>query len=191
MEAEIGGNEEDVRLMEGIAEGERRALEQLYAKHHKRVFLFIRRFESNIAIAEDLANDVFLDIWDKAASFEGRSKVSSWILGMARFKALSEIRKRRNTVDPDDVMGEMEDEGDTPEVAAQKKDKGAVLMECVQRLSQEHRIVVDLIYYQEQSIKEAAEVLQVPENTIKTRMFHARKKLSEMMSDAGLDRGWP
>lgn len=191
MEAEITGNDYDIQLLAEVAKGERRALEQLYALHHKRVFLFIRRFESNIAIAEDLANDVFLDIWDQAARFEGRSKATSWMLGIARFKALSEIRKRRKTVDPDSALGEMEDEGDTPEIAAQKKDKGAVLMECVKRLSQEQRTVVDLVYYQEQSIKEAAEVLQVPENTIKTRMFHARKKLSEMMSEAGLDRGWP
>ena len=72
-----------------------------------------------------------------------------------------------------------------------KQDKAAALRVCINKLSNEHREVIDLVYYQEKAIKEIAVILEVPENTVKTRVFHARKKLSELMSKAGLDRGWP
>ena len=155
------------------------------------IYRFIRRFVNNDATAEDLANDVFLDAWQKASQFEGRSKVTSWLLAIGRFKALSEHRKKRKTVDPDEALGAMEDPSDNPEVIAQKTDKGNALKECIKMLSEDHRVIIDLVYYHERSIKEAAGILEIPENTVKTRMFHARKNLSALMQQRGLDRGWP
>jgi RNA polymerase sigma-70 factor (ECF subfamily) len=191
MNATVTSADEDVRFIEKIVNGDRDALGKLYEKHHKRVFHFIRRFEDNVAIAEDLANDVFIDIWHAASKFEGRSKVSSWILGMARFKVLAEQRKMKRTVDPDDALNEIEDDADTPEMSVQKMSKKAALKLCIKKLTKEHRVVIDLIYYHSKSIKEVAEILDVPQNTVKTRTFHARKALSTLMSEAGLDRGWP
>jgi len=85
----------------------------------------------------------------------------------------------------------IEDASDTPEVSLQKKDKGAVLRNCLEQLSREHREVIDLVYYHEKSVEEVAEIVGIPEATVKTRMFYARKKLSELLKAAGLDRGWP
>ena len=107
-------------LAKSAANGDREAMRLLYARHHVRVFRFILRFVPDSATAEDLTNDVFIDVWRQAGRYEGRSQVSTWILGMARFKALSDRRKVRNVVDPDDALSQVEDEGDTPEVAAQK-----------------------------------------------------------------------
>ncbi|MEM7301285.1 MAG: sigma-70 family RNA polymerase sigma factor [Pseudomonadota bacterium] len=183
--------EEDHELIKRVADGDRFALERLYAKHHVRVFRFIRRFESNEATAEDLANDVFLDVWNQAAKFEGRSQVTSWFLSIARFKALSERRKRRNVVDPDDALSKMADPADDPEIVAQKSNKSEMLKMCIGALSEDHRVIVDLVYYHERSISEIAEILEIPQNTVKTRMFHARKNLSEIMKQNGVDRGWP
>lgn len=191
MNLRAGTAQDDHLLIGLVANGDRNALENLYERHHRRVFHFVRRFVSESATAEDLANDVFIEVWHKAGTFEGRSSVSSWLLGMARFKALTERRKTRVTVDPDDALGTVEDGSDDPEVAAQKNDKGAALRRCIDRLPEEHRVVIDLVYFHERPIREVAEILEVPENTVKTRMFHARKKLSAMMEQAGLDRGWP
>ena len=154
-------------------------------------FLFIKRFINNDEIAEDIANDVFIEVWQKASTYEGRSRVSSWILGMARFKALSEVRKKRPMGASDEVMETLEDDADTPEVTVQKASKGELLKRCIDKLSGEHRNIIDLVYYHEKSIKEIAEILAVPENTVKTRAFHARKQLSVAMERAGVDRGWP
>jgi RNA polymerase sigma-70 factor, ECF subfamily len=73
----------------------------------------------------------------------------------------------------------------------QKADKGKRIEQCVKLLSAPHREVIDLVYYHEKNIKEVCEILQIPENTVKTRMFHARKRLSELLVAAGVDRGWP
>lgn len=178
-------------LIGRVGAGDREAMRLLYARHHVRVFRFILRFVPDSATAEDLTNDVFIDVWRQAGRFEGRSQVSTWILGMARFKALSDRRKVRNVVDPDDALAEIEDEGDTPEVTAQKKDKAEALRNCIAKLSADHREIVDLVYYHDKSIKEVAEIVGIPENTVKTRMFHARKNLSGLMQQAGIDRGWP
>lgn len=184
-----GASDED--LVRQVAQGERRALEALYARHHRRVFHFIRRFEDNAATAEDLANDVFLDVWSLAARFEFRSRVTSWLLGIARYKALNARRARKKTVDPDEELGGLADAADTPEITAQKASKAEALRKCIAALPEEHRIVVDLVYYHEMPIRDVAEILQLPENTVKTRMFNARRKLSALMQAAGLDRGWP
>lgn len=182
---------DDKKLMSLICDGDRNALRKLYERHHKRVFYFIQRFISNVATAEDLANDVFIEVWQSAEKYEGRSQVSSWLLGIARFKALSERRKIKPTVDPDEALGGLADDKDSPETTAQKMNKGEILKACVQKLSEEHRVVVDLIYYHSKSMNDVGEILDLPLNTVKTRAFHARKKLSILVREAGLDRGWP
>ena len=90
------------------------------------------------------------------------------------------------------LFGEaIEDEADTPEVTAQKLSKAEALRRCLADLSPEHREVIDLVYYHERSVDEVSEILGIPEGTVKTRMFHARKRLSEILKAAGIDRGWP
>jgi RNA polymerase sigma-70 factor (ECF subfamily) len=182
---------EDEALIARIAGGDKEALQVFYRRHRLVVYRFVLRIVRNEAAAEDLANDVFIDVFRQAGRFEGRSKATTWLLGMARFKALSERRKRRDTVDSDDALEEVEDEADTPEVSIQKQDKAQALRRCIDKLSPEHREVIDLTFYHGRSIKEIAEIAGIPENTVKTRAFHARKQLSVMMQKMGIDRGWP
>jgi RNA polymerase sigma-70 factor (ECF subfamily) len=99
-------------------------------------------------------------------------------------------RKPEEELD-EETAGAIEDASDDPEVAIQKKDKSAALRKCLQALSPEHREVIDLVYYHEKSVEEVAEVVGIPEATVKTRMFYARKRLSELLKAAGIDRGWP
>jgi RNA polymerase sigma-70 factor, ECF subfamily len=156
-----------------------------------RVYRFVLRLVRNEASAEDLISEVFLDVWRQADRFEGRSAVSTWLLAIARFKALSSMRRRPDEELDEEAAGAIEDTSDTPEVSLQKKDKSGLLRKCLEQLSREHREVIDLVYYHEKSIEEVAEIVGIPEATVKTRMFYARKKLSELLKAAGLDRGWP
>jgi len=166
-------------------------MQVLYARHHVRVFRFTLRLVRNEATAEDLISDVFLDVWRQAGKFEGRSAVTTWLLSIARFKALSAMR-RRSEEELDEGQAEaIEDESDDPEVVAQKKDKSAALRQCLAALSPEHREVIDLVYYHEKSVEEVAAIVGIPEATVKTRMFYARKRLAELLKAAGIDRGWP
>jgi RNA polymerase sigma-70 factor (ECF subfamily) len=182
---------EDRDLIARMSAGDRMALDRFYRLHHVKVYRFVRQFLREDSAAEDVANDIFIEVWRKASLYEGRSRVTTWLLGMARYKALSARRFHRETIDPGEALAEVEELSDTPEVALQKADKAAALKRCVAALSEEHRVVVDLVYYHEMSIAEVAAILEVPEGTVKTRMFNSRKKLSAMMAQAGLDRGWP
>jgi RNA polymerase sigma-70 factor, ECF subfamily len=182
---------DDRQLIAGIASEDQRALRNLIARHQLRVFRFITRIVRDEAVAEELTNEVFLEAWRNAKTFEGRSSPSTWLLSIAHNRAISALRKRREQSWDEDKANEIADTDDDPEVVAQKADKSAVMRRCLDGLTAEHREIIDLVYYHEQSIAEASAVLGIPEATVKTRMFYARKRLSEVMKAAGVDRGWP
>ncbi len=180
----------DEVLIRQIVKGDKDAIHILYARHSVRVFRFLTRMTGNDASAEDLVSEVFTEVWRSAARFEGRSQVTTWILGIARFKAMSAMRRRTLDALDDDVAASIEDPADNPEIAMQNADRSAVLQSCLKDLSAAHRQVVDLIYYHGQSIEEVAEIVGVPQNTVKTRAFHARKRIAELMAERGIDRAW-
>src|ERR1035437_7281417 len=181
----------DEVLIARIAGGDRLAMQVLFARHHVRVYRFVLRLVRNEATAEDLISDVFLDVWRQAGKFEGRSAVSTWMLSIARFKALSALRRRPEQELDDKTAEQIEDRSDDPEAALAKKDKSAVLRQDLSKLCAEHREVVDLVYYHEKSVEEVAGIVGIPEATVNTRMFYARKKLSELLKEQGIDRGCP
>jgi RNA polymerase sigma-70 factor (ECF subfamily) len=187
----VNQHPDDEELITRIARGDRLAMQVLFARHNLRVFRFVVRLVKDEGLAEDMIGEVFLDVWRQAGRFEARSSVSTWLLSIARFKALSALRKRREDQLDEDMAGEIEDDRDTPEVALLKDDKGAAIRACLGRLSAEHREVVDLVYYHEKSLAEVAAITGAAEATVKTRLFYARKKLSELLAEAGIDRGWP
>lgn len=179
----------DESLIQRIAGGDRLAMQTLFARHNVRVYRFVLRMVRNEAAAEDLISEVFFDVWRQAGRFEGRSTVSTWLLSIARFKALSLVRRRQDDQLDDDAAVALEDEADDPEEALQVKDRGAVLRRCIDALSAEHREIVDLVYYHEKSVEEASRIVGIPEATVKTRMFYARKRLAELVTAQGLE--WP
>lgn len=189
MSAKISASDEI--LIGRIAQGDRLAMQILFSRHQVRVYRFVLRLVGNPTVAEDLISEVFLDVWRQADRFEGRSAVSTWLLAIARFKALSSMRRKPDEELDEEAVDTIEDSSDDPEVAVQKKNKGAALRKCLQALSPEHREVIDLVYYHEKSVEEVADIIGIPEATVKTRMFYARKKLSELLKTAGIDRGWP
>jgi RNA polymerase sigma-70 factor, ECF subfamily len=181
----------DEVLIGRIAKGDRLAMQVLFARHHVRVYRFVLRLVRNESAAEDLISEVFLDVWRQAGSFEGRSAVSTWLLAIARYKALSALRRQPEEELDENIAEAIEDTSDDPEVAVQKKDTSEILRKCLTSLSTEHREIIDLVYYHEKSIEEVAQIVGIPENTVKTRMFYARKKLAELLKAAGVERGWP
>ena len=166
-------------------------MQVLYGRYHVRVFRFGLRLVRDEQIAEDLIGEVFLDVWRQAGKFERRSAVSTWLLAITRFKALTALRRRKDVELEDEAANAIEDTSDDPEVMVQKKDTSESLRRCLTALSVEHREIVDLVYYHEKSVEEVAEIIGIPENTVKTRLFYARKKLADLLKAAGVERGWP
>ena len=181
----------DEVLIQRIAGGDRLAMQVLFARHHVRVYRFVLRLVRNESTAEDLISEVFLDVWRQAGRFEGRATVSTWLLAIARFKALSALRRKTETELDEETAEAIEDTADTPDVTLEKKDKSEALRKCLSVLSPDHREIIDLVYYHEKSVEEVAEIVGIPEATVKTRMFYARKKLAEALKEAGVERGWP
>lgn len=177
----------DAALIEGIAAGNRLAMQVLFARHNVRVYRFIMRLLNNRATAEDVVSEVFLDVWRNAAAFQGRSSVSTWLLAIARNKALSALRHRTGEHLDDATAGAIEDPADDPHAALEKKDRSAVLRQCLTQLSPAHREIIDLAYYHEKSMEEVAEILHIPEATVRTRMFYARRRLAELLTADGID----
>ena len=119
--------------------------------------------------------------------FEGRSQVSTWLLSIARFKALTALRQRRHEdIDQEDVL-EIADQADTPEASLDRSSTSAILRACVAKLSPAHREIINLVYYHEKSVEEAGAIIGIPQSTVKTRMFYARKQLAELLKSAGVD----
>jgi RNA polymerase sigma-70 factor, ECF subfamily len=181
----------DEALIGRIAAGDKLAMHLLFARHHVRVYRFVLRLVRDESLAEDLISDVFLDVWRQAGRFERRSSVGTWLLAIGRHKALSALRRRPGQRLDEERTAVIEDPADDPEIAVQKKDKSEILRKCLNELSAEHREIIDLVYYHEKSVEETAGIVGIPANTVKTRMFYARKRLSELLKAAGLDRGWP
>jgi RNA polymerase sigma-70 factor, ECF subfamily len=177
----------DEMLLQNIAAGDRTAMHTLYARHNVRVYRFILRIVRDTTVAEDLVSQVFLDVWRTAKQFEGRSQVSTWLLSIARFKALTALRQRRfEDLDQDEVR-EIADDSDTPETSLERATTRAILRACVAKLSPAHREIINLVYYHEKSVEEVGQIIGIPQSTVKTRMFYARKQLADLLRVCGVD----
>jgi len=171
----------DEVLIRRIAGGDQLAMQTLFVRHRVALYRWLLRLVGDEALAEDLLSNVFLDVWRHAAKFEVRSSVSTWLLAIARHKAMSALRRRTNDPLDDEIMAEIPDNADSAEVILQKQDDIAVLRQCLTQLSPAHREIIDLVYYHEKSIAEVAEIIGAPQNTVKTRMFYARKRVTELL----------
>jgi RNA polymerase sigma-70 factor (ECF subfamily) len=178
----------DETLIKQIADGNKLAMRALFARHQVRVYRFALRIVRDTALADDVVSEVFIDAWQHAGRFEGRSTVSTWLLGITRHKALTAANRRpTESIDSETAMNVV-DPGNSPEAELGQKDTGAVIRRCLATLTPEHAEIIDLVYYQDKSIKEIVEILGIPENTVKTRMFYARRRLAALVTAEGVER---
>ena len=179
----------DEALVRSIAAGNRIALKVLYARHHARLYRFLQRMVDD-ATAEDVLNEVFLQVWRRAEQFQGQSQVATWLMAIARFTAISHCRRRADLQLDERAAAFIEDTADSPAASMDKRERSAVLQKCLAKLTPHHREVIDLIYYQGKKIEEVARFIGAPVNTIKTRMHHARNRMALLLAEAGVDRTW-
>jgi RNA polymerase sigma-70 factor (ECF subfamily) len=180
----------DKALVQLITNEDKRALKLLYLRHHDRVRRFVMRLTGNESIADDVVNEVFLEAWRHAGEFEGRSQVATWLLSIARFKAISACRHRSESQLDDRTAAVIEDVSDNPSIAMEKRQRSDILQKCLAKLTPIHREVINLIYYQGKKIEEVAQSTGTPINTVKTRMHHARLRMANLLAEAGIDRAW-
>ena len=182
--ATAGEYSSDEILVERIAAGDKLAMQVLFARHRTNVYRWLLRFVGNETVADDLLSDVFLDVWQQAGRFKGRAAVTTWLLSIARYKALSARRRRTEAELDETIETTVADSADNPEVALQRKGRNELVRAALMKLSPDHREIIDLVYYHEKSVEDCALILNIPAATVKTRMFYARKKLAELVQEA-------
>lgn len=181
-------NEDDEELLAKIADGDREAFSHLYLKYQPKLVTYCARLlRDDVAQAADIVDDALFDVWRSAGKFAGKSKVSTWIYSITRNKMISWLRKTREiTLDDERSMLSMIDNAPTPEEAREQEDMKQQLLRLMNHLTDEHRDVLRLTYFEDKSVREVAVILEISENTVKTRMFYARKRLGQMLEKAGI-----
>jgi RNA polymerase sigma-70 factor (ECF subfamily) len=173
-----GGDARDRGLIERIARSDRAALKELYLLYHRRVARFLTRVTSRYDLAEEIINDTFWVVWQRAAEFRGASNVSTWIMGIAYRRGLKALKRVRSVQTGLHEMPEELGASHEPWSGAERREWLNVALE---RLPSEQRLVLELAYHLGHSCEEIAEIMNCPVNTVKTRMFHARKKLKLLL----------
>jgi RNA polymerase sigma-70 factor (ECF subfamily) len=172
----------DQAWIAAVANGDRRAFDELYREYGPRVFRFSYRLIRDQTKAEEVTNDVMLEVWKHADRFEGRSAVSTWIFGIARHRTLNAVRGKTLHLTAIDEAEHVADESVTAEKVIDQATSRNALREALNKLSPDHREVLELTFFYELSYKEIAEIANCPENTVKTRMFHAKKRLEPILA---------
>src|SRR5215475_1069326 len=177
----------DAAFLLMIAQGDRHAMQMLFARHKVRVYRYALRVTNDDATAQDIVNEVFLVVWRRAGRFEGRSEVSTWLLAIARNLVSTTLKRRPVQHLDQSIADSVADPADDPEVVVSKLQESSILAACLNKLSPSHREIIDLVYYREKSVKEVAEVIGIPRSTVKTRMFYARNEIADLLRQCGID----
>ncbi|MEW5826648.1 MAG: sigma-70 family RNA polymerase sigma factor [Candidatus Bipolaricaulota bacterium] len=169
------GDRTDRALVARAAEGDHEAFRVLYERYAERVYRYALTLVRRRHLAEEVVQETLVAVWKSASRFEGRSKVSTWILGIARYRALDLARREArgarvpaiDLVEPD---------------PAPTVERSVVTRAALEKLSPEHREVVFLAFYEGLSYEEIAAMSGVPEGTVKSRMYYAKQALAEALT---------
>ena len=178
-------NDRAQTLVREIAAGSEAALTEFYKAFEKRVYAFSVSRLHDPHDATDVLNQVMLEVWRTAWRFEGRSTVSTWVLGITHHKVMTQFRRQghREMVELD--PGLIAETGATIDEILDQAQEAERLRRCVESLSDAHRQVVHLAFYEDLSYREIAKIVDCPEGTVKTRAFHAKKALKRCLAGEG------
>ena len=181
------GGQTEVVLLQRVAGGDRDAFGELYNRLQRPLFGYLMKLVRDREMVEDVLNETLMEVWRQAARFEGRSSVNTWVFSIAHHRAVSKLRKKRETSLDEEQAAAIEDEAPTPDMKAESSDMSRLLARLMEQLSFEHREILHLAYYQEFSVQEIADALDLPANTVKTRMFYARQRLKVLLEESGVE----
>jgi RNA polymerase sigma-70 factor, ECF subfamily len=194
-EAEATLEQEDVALVRSVARRDREAFETLYNRYAPRLGRYAMRLLKQREAVDEVIDDVMLVLWQNAARFDPEvSRPSTWLFGITHHKALKRLARSHSSgellaLDPDaDAAAEGQPNagaGLDPEQAAMGRQLGTALVDALSLLSTDHRAVIELAFCENYSYQEIAAVTGCPVNTVKTRMFHARKRLARFLRGRG------
>lgn len=178
----------DSELMQRIAAGEEAALNELIALYGQRLYTYAIRLTGEPATAEDVLQESLIAIWQGAERFRGDGRLIAWLLGIVHHKAFSQVRwAARRKTDSLDSEYEIATLAPGPDDLADRDERAHLVQSGLESLSMEHRLVLELVFYQGLSLKEAAEICSCPLGTIKSRLNYAKNRLKGLLHRQGLD----
>ncbi|MGD2118639.1 MAG: sigma-70 family RNA polymerase sigma factor [Chromatiales bacterium] len=174
---------EDRLLLEQIASGREAAMETFYRRYSNNVYGFAMKTLHNPVDAAEILNEVMLEVWKKASNYAGKSSVKTWLLSITHHKAVDLVRRNSRHDHEDETHIDESAQGIAGSLldGALADERGVFVRQCMEGLSQSHRQVVHLTFFEECSYPEIAETLDIPQGTVKTRMMHAKKKLFDCL----------
>jgi RNA polymerase sigma-70 factor (ECF subfamily) len=172
----------DAALVSRVAAGDMRAFEQLYRSYHPRLGRFLALMTSRRSLVEEVLNDTMLVVWRRAATYNQTSKVSTWIFAIAYRVALKAMREQDEAIGPGEEADALPSDAAGPEQQHRDRQTRAALERALAGLSPEQRSVVVLTYFHDLPYAEIAEIADCPVDTVKTRMFHGRRRLRALLS---------
>lgn len=181
------GASADAELLTRIGKGDEQAFEALYRRYQTRLTRFLSNLLRRPHLVEEVLDDTMVAVWQNQASFRGASKPSTWIFAIAYRKAMKALRRLDEPLAVEPPDNRVSDEA-PPDDRIWRQQRRQLLHEAMEQLSPDHRAVVDMTYFHEMSCREVAEVMNCPVDTVKTRMFHARRHLRRAM--AGNNADW-
>ena len=171
---------EDMRLFAGVVARELDAFEALYRLYHPRLARNQKNQQHRPTLGEEVLNDTLFVVWERSDTFRGASKLSTWIFAIAYRKAMKALRRLDEAIEDRDADTRPSD-GDAPDAPFGRQRTQEALLAALAKLSPDHRTVVDLTYFHEMGYREIAAIMDCPVDTVKTRMFHARRHLRRLM----------
>jgi RNA polymerase sigma-70 factor (ECF subfamily) len=180
--------ESDLNLLAATAGGESETFAILYTRYEQRVYQYVRTFVRQPALAEEVVIDTMMAIWNGARAFNRNSRVSTWILGIARHKALDAVRKIKNHAAfvPIDSGDEIADSAEAPLVAIDRNFQAQLVLRAIALLSSDHQEILRLAFYEGLPYADIAALLSIPDNTVKTRVFYAKQQLKVQLKEIGV-----
>ncbi len=177
--------DEEQKLIKQISKGDEEAFRRLYEFTFKSVYRYIYSFVNNLETAEDLMIETYLQVWLSAKKFRGESKALTWIFGIARNLTMNEIKKKDYR--HDELTNSESQKAEQFRLTAENEADYFMSM-ALKKLPIKHREVLDLIFMHELTYEEVAKILDIPLNTVKTRIFYAKEKLREILENMGVNK---
>jgi RNA polymerase sigma-70 factor (ECF subfamily) len=177
----------DQDLLTAVAQGDRSAFERLYSSYERRVLHYVHTLVADASLAEEIVSDTMFAVWRGAGTFASTSRVSTWIFGIARHKALDAVRRsrpRQREVELDGAVT-LPHPQEHPEEGVLRSQTAKLTQRAMAALTREHQEILRLVFYEEQPYEEISTLLGIPPNTVKTRVFYAKQRLKEQLARLG------
>lgn len=170
--------EQEKRLVEQVAAGNSKAFRQLYDLSYGKVARYLQKMVGDQSLVDDILVQTYTVAWQKCSAYQGQGRITTWLIGIARNVAFREFRKVKNSVPFEEEYSAADNRS---QYRVEINSTNAALKIALQKLTEKHREILELVFYQECSYAEVAELIDIPVNTVKTRVFHAKQALKDVL----------